>query len=189
MSRFRQIRLCSLHRMLKTFRCFIPLRRTVPVERRLFLLQKALILPRERVFAEQVGARLLRAQKRLPAAPFPYVFVVPAHEHLRHGASAPHGRPRVLRVLEQAVEMAFLLEADVLGEHARQHARHGVRQDDGRQLAAGEHEIADGDLLHAVFLEHALIHALPSSPISFPVLSSTARCNVFSSSRTLPGQR
>ena len=51
------------------------------------------------------------------------------------------------------------LETDVLGKYARQHARHGVREDDGRQLAAGQHEIADGNLFHIVCLEYALIHA------------------------------
>ena len=56
--------------------------------------------------------------------------------------------------------MAFFLKAHVFGKHAGQHARHGIGEDYGGQLAARQDKIADGDFLHVVFLQNALIHTL-----------------------------
>ena len=56
--------------------------------------------------------------------------------------------------------MALLLEAFVCGKHAGQHAAHGVRQSEGRQFAAREHEIAQRNLLIHIRLQHAVIHTL-----------------------------
>ena len=56
--------------------------------------------------------------------------------------------------------MAFFLKAHVFGKHAGQHARHGIGEDHGGQLAARQDKIADRDFLHVVFLQNALIHTL-----------------------------
>ena len=77
-------------------------------------------------------------------------------QHLGDLAAAPVFRAGVLRVLQQAVPVAFRRESLLVGQHARHHAADRIRDRHGRDLAAGQHEITDGDLL---------IHALVDKPL------------------------
>ena len=66
----------------------------------------------------------------------------------------------VLGVLQQAVPVALLLEALRVGEHPGHQPGHRVGHHHGGQLAAGEHEVADGDLLVHTLLNEPLVDAL-----------------------------
>ena len=56
--------------------------------------------------------------------------------------------------------MALADVALLVRQHAGDEAAHGVRHRHGRDLAAGEHEVAEADFLVHAFLNKALIHAL-----------------------------
>lgn len=56
--------------------------------------------------------------------------------------------------------MALLLEALRVGEHPGYQPCHRVGHHHGGQLAAGEHKVADGDLLVYTLLNEPLVDAL-----------------------------
>ncbi len=86
--------------------------------------------------------------------------MVSAEQHLRHGAALPDLGARVLRIFEQAVPVALTGVALLVREDARHHAADAVRHGHGRDLAAREHEVAEGYLLVYALLDEALVHAL-----------------------------
>ena len=56
--------------------------------------------------------------------------------------------------------MAFRREGLLVGQHARHHAADRIRDRHGRDLAAGQHEIAQRQLLVHALLQEPLVHAL-----------------------------
>ena len=56
--------------------------------------------------------------------------------------------------------MAFVGETNLLGQHAGNHAAHGVSDRHGRDFAAGQHEIPDRDFLVHALVNKALVDAL-----------------------------
>ena len=72
----------------------------------------------------------------------------------------PLGRPGVVRVFQQPGGEALLLGAVRRAHHAGQQPHAGIQQHQRRQLAAGQHVVADADLLGAARVEHALVDAL-----------------------------
>ena len=84
--------------------------------------------------------------------------MMPRQQNVRDRAALPFGGAGVLRVFEQAVVVAFFLKAHVLRQHAGDHAGDAVDQHERGQLAAGEHIVADRDLLVHKRVEHPLVH-------------------------------
>ena len=94
---------------------------------------------------KQIGADGGRALDAHAPAPFVDRGVVAGEQHLGDVEAAVAGRAGVLRVLEQAVVEALVDRAPLVAEHAGQRADHRVDDDHGRQLAAGEHVVAQRD--------------------------------------------
>ena len=86
--------------------------------------------------------------------------MVAREQHLRHSQAVPFLRPRILRVFEQSVPVALVREADLITEHARHEARHRVHDAHRRQLAAGQHEVANRNFLIHALVEEPLVDAL-----------------------------
>ena len=78
----------------------------------------------------------------------------------RHCAALPLRRPGVVRVFQQPGAETLLLGAGRRAHHAGQQPHAGVQQHQRRQLAAGQHVVADADLLSAARVDHALVDAL-----------------------------
>ena len=109
---------------------------------------------------KQVGPLFLCAPELLAAAPFFDFLVVAVEEDLRHFPALPQLRAGVLRVFEQAVPMALADVALLVRKHARNEAAHPVGHGHGSDLPAGQHEVAQRDLLVDARLDEALVHAL-----------------------------
>ena len=85
--------------------------------------------------------------------------MVAGEQHRRYGAALPHFGPGILGVFQQAVPVALVLVALFLGQNSRLQAQHAVRHHQAGQFAAGEHVIANGDLLVAERFDHPLVDA------------------------------
>lgn len=88
------------------------------------------------------------------------LLVVALQQDRRHSTALPDLGASVLGVLQQAVPVALLLVALLLGQNAGFQAEDAVCHHQAGQLAAGEDIIADGDLLIRKGIDHALINAL-----------------------------
>ena len=67
-----------------------------------------------------------------------------------------------MRAIEQAVQRgveAVELVAARVAQHARLQAGHGIQQGQRRDFAAGEHEVAQADLINDVTVNKALVNA------------------------------
>ena len=124
------------------------------------LIEQALLGRCGRCFPKEVRALYERAFQTLPRAPRFNFGVIAATQHLGHGAPLPRLGAGILRVLEPARPMALAGVALGVRQHARHHAADAVRDDHRAELAAGEHKVADGELLVHARLDEALIHAL-----------------------------
>src|SRR5262252_10211170 len=118
--------------------------------------------------AGQMGRPQIRAAGAgeplsLGAAPGRDLGMVAAGEDGRDRTALPHLRPGVLRVLEQSLAEALLQTRSLLAHHAGQQPHAGVEQDEGRDLAARKHVIADRKLLEAAPLDQALVDALETA--------------------------
>ena len=86
--------------------------------------------------------------------------VIARQQHLGHRRAAKHLGPRVLRVLEQPPRERIARGRVLVAQHAGQQPRHRVGHHQRGQLAAGQHVVADGQLLVHELLAHPLVHAL-----------------------------
>ena len=86
--------------------------------------------------------------------------MVAGEEDFGHLSSVPLGGAGVLGVFQQAVPVGFLLEALRVRQNAGDHAAHRIRHRHGRDLAAGEDEVAHGDLLVHALVDKPLVDAL-----------------------------
>ena len=89
-----------------------------------------------------------------------HVGVVAGEKDLGDFAAVPLLRTGVLGMLQQAVPMGLLHEALLVRQDAGDHAADGVTDGHGRDLAAGEDKVAQGDLLVHALVQKALVHAL-----------------------------
>ncbi len=64
---------------------------------------------------------------------------------------------RVVGVFEQVAGEALLVERGGPADHPGQQAHAGVEQRDRRRLAAGQHDVAEADLLQRARLDDPLI--------------------------------
>ena len=74
-------------------------------------------------------------------------------------------RPRVLGTLEQPIagRKRIVHRTALVSQHAGDQADHGIHQHHGRDFAAVEHEIADGDFVRLQDVDDALIKSLVTS--------------------------
>jgi hypothetical protein len=86
--------------------------------------------------------------------------VVAAGQDLRDRPIAEHRWAGVLRVLEQPGGERLVVGRRGVAEHARHEPRDRVDHARRAELAAGQHEVAERDLLVDARVEHALIDAL-----------------------------
>ena len=86
--------------------------------------------------------------------------MVPGEQHLRHFSAAPVFRTGVLRMLEQAVPVAFRRERFLVRQNARHHAAYCVRNCHRGDLSAGQHKVTDGNLLVHALVDKPLVNAL-----------------------------
>ena len=105
-------------------------------------------------------AALAGAEDGLLAPPTGDVLVIAGAENGGDLPAVPLLGAGVLGVLQQAVPVALLLEALRVGEHPGHQSGHRVGHHHGGQLAAGEYEVADGDLLVHTLLNEPLVDAL-----------------------------
>ena len=85
--------------------------------------------------------------------------MVAAQQHLGHSTALPHLGAGVLGVLQQAVPVAFLLVALLLGQYAGLQAQHAVCHNKAGKLATGQDIITDGDFLVRKSFDDALVNA------------------------------
>ena len=95
----------------------------------------------------EVGTALLGAELLLLLAPTGDRPVVAAAQHRRHLLVPKHRRPGVVGMLQQQVGVALFFQRGRGAHGARQQPHHTVDHRGGRQFAAGEHEVADRNLL------------------------------------------
>ncbi len=65
-----------------------------------------------------------------------------------------------MRRVEQAVDEAVLDRRGIVAQHAGDEPHHRIHQGHRRQLAAGQHEVAEGDFLVDAAVQQALVHRL-----------------------------
>ena len=65
-----------------------------------------------------------------------------------------------MRILQQVVGKGVLRRALRIAQRAGLQARQGIHDDQGRQFAARQNIVADGDLVGHEMLPHPLVHAL-----------------------------
>ena len=85
--------------------------------------------------------------------------MVAREEDVGHGVAAEGGRTRVGGRVEGVAGERFGGEGFGV-DRARHESHRRIDEREGRDLAAGEHEIAEGDLLGAVEVDEALVDAL-----------------------------
>ena len=93
-------------------------------------------------------------------APVIYAAVVAAEEDGRNLAAMPLLGAGILGILQQSVPVALVGIAALLGQHPLLHTEQAVRHGHGRNLAAGEDEVAHAQLLVHALVNEALVHPL-----------------------------
>jgi hypothetical protein len=88
--------------------------------------------------------------------------VVPAQEDRRYREIPEHWRLRELGVLEQSLVVGFLGDRCCIDD-SRHQARDGIDHDARGDLAAGQHVVADRDLLPIQNLDRAVVDPLVAS--------------------------
>ena len=101
----------------------------------------------------------MRPAQRLLQAPAADRFMVAGQQHVRYRFAFIYLRPRVVRTVQQTTDKRIFHRRSGISEHARQLADNGVNQHHRRQLATGQHEIAEADLVRDAGLDHALVDA------------------------------
>src|SRR5687767_7398746 len=143
--------------------CSSVLIRSISTSLLLELFQQSLLFRAQRLHAQQIRTPQPRPAQRLLQPPAPDVLMVPRHQYFRHPAPAlirPRLGPRVLRAVQQTVRERLFQRRGLVAEGARQLAHHRVDQRHRGELAAREHEVADGHFLVDPALEQPLVHAL-----------------------------
>src|SRR6476660_9114066 len=89
--------------------------------------------------------------------------VVTGGENVRDGKSFPHPRPRIVRMLEEAVFETFLACRFGLRHDARQEPYDRIEECHGSGLSARQHEIAERDFAQGSSLDDPFIHAFEAA--------------------------
>ena len=86
--------------------------------------------------------------------------MVAGGEDLGDGTTVPHSGTGILGILQQTVEMALVLKTLGICQDTGNHAADGVSHCHGSDLAAGEDEVTQGDLLIHALVDKTLVDAL-----------------------------
>ena len=121
-------------------------------------LQKLPVTVRKRHFPKQIGTFFSRLQQGVFMPPLFDIRMMTAEQDLRHFLAPPHRRLGILRIFQKSVIMTFVLKAEIIRQHLRNHPADTVRQHQCRQFAAGQNIIPDGNLLIDIFIQHPLIN-------------------------------
>src|SRR5579875_2595207 len=105
-----------------------------------------LVLAEAAARLDEVGTALEGARQGHGAPPGRDPAVVAAAQHLGNLEASEARRPRVLGVLEQAGGEALLARRRLVAEHPGNEPGHRLEDDEGRELATGEHVVTDGEL-------------------------------------------
>src|SRR5687767_13187187 len=127
------------------------------------LLQQPSFVFAQAARADQIGPPQPGPAQRLLQPPAPDVLVVPREQDLGHPRAGVRLRPRVLRAVEQPVGKRLLERRAGVAERPRQLPHHGVHQRHRRELPAGQHEIAQRQLLVDAPRQQPLVDALVAS--------------------------
>jgi hypothetical protein len=109
---------------------------------------------------QKIRPSLEGAPKRRGAAPPFDPAVITATQNLRDFPAPEHGRTRVLRVLQQPGREALVTSGGGIAEHPWNQPGRGLDDDEGRQLTAGEHEVAHRELTVDEVVGNPLVHTL-----------------------------
>src|SRR5579864_4680869 len=113
------------------------------------------------LWRQHLGPSLARAQQRLAATPGRHLRVMPRKQHIRHAQPAKFDGPRVLRILEQALErMRLIAPRFTAAEHTRQQSDDGVERDHSRELTTSDNEVANRDFLRLCQDAHTFVDTL-----------------------------
>ena len=108
---------------------------------------------------KQVGPVPLGALERHLTPPAGNVCMMAGQQHLGHRLTAPFGGVGILRIFQQAIPVAFFLKSRFVGQDAGHHTAHRIGNRHGRDLAAGEDKIPDGNLLIDAGIDKPLVDA------------------------------
>src|SRR5262249_57408583 len=97
------------------------------------------------------------------AAPRLDLGVVAAGEHRRDGTALPQLRSRILRIFEQALAETFLRARGLFAHDAGEEPHAGIEQDQGCDLPAREHVIADRHFLKPAAFDEPLVDAFEAA--------------------------
>src|SRR5712692_5496010 len=111
------------------------------------------------LFAGKVRSALARPRQRLLFPPLGDLCVIAREKDFWHFQPAKLGGAGVVRALEEPLAEALDLDALRVAHHPGHQPRHGVDHRQRGELAAGEHEIAEGNLLVDEG-DDPLVHAL-----------------------------
>src|SRR5262245_27047013 len=122
------------------------------------------------VSVEIVHVVLPKVRAALPGEPFSLGLspgfdagVIAAQEHIGDDAAFELLRPRIVGIFQEPLRKAFFGGRDILAHDAREEPHAGIDQAEGRDLAAGEHVVADRDFLEPARFDHALVNALEAA--------------------------
>ena len=127
---------------------------------KLQLVKRLTIVVAEGSALKQLGPPRAGDCKRFAPPPGLDVRVHAVQQHLRHLHPPELRRAGVLGVLQQAHGEALVLAGLLAAQHAGDQPRHRVHRHQRAQLAAGEHVVADGQLLVDAQIQRPLVHAL-----------------------------
>src|SRR5438477_3805762 len=108
---------------------------------------------------EQVRAALRGAADRFGTSPPRDRGVIARKQHRRDTTALVLDRPRVVRTFEETFGVRLVRKRGRL-DHVGDEAGHRIDHDHGRKLSAGQHEVADRELLVDLAFDHALVDAL-----------------------------
>src|SRR5438874_13071684 len=136
--------------------------RSVSFSRRSITLDTAESLPRMVCSSASSSARQATAGAHLclGAPPAGDLGVVAGEKHVGDPMALELGRPGVVRILDQVRAERLLSRRIGAAQNPRDQAADGIDHDQGGQLAAGQHEVADRELAIGQLLRHPLIHTL-----------------------------
>src|SRR5260370_34339468 len=90
--------------------------------------------------------------------------MIAPEKHVRYFPAAKFRGPRVLWAIEQALLAERFTQGRILvAEHSRQQSRHTIDHDRGREFAAAQYKISDGELFIRQSLGDPLVHAFVTS--------------------------
>src|SRR6185295_555867 len=118
-----------------------------PMSRSFKVLQHLSFFVVQTGFVQQIRPPFERPAERFPFPPAPNLRVIARQQHVGHAERGDFRRPRELRKIQQPAAERILHDRLLVADHARHEARDRVEDHQRRQLPAGQHVVADRQLL------------------------------------------